>query len=191
MMLRALTVLLVLCGAALTVLIVEKERHPPAPPPVAATAPQSLGQFIALAAPLPAPALTLTPQSGAPKTLSDFAGHWVLVNLWATWCAPCVAEMPALDRLQEKLGSKLAILAVSEDRRGAEAVAPFLARHDVKQLAVFLDPKSTAIDGFGAQGLPTSFLIAPDSKIVGKLEGAAKWDEAPMLDTIERYVAAK
>jgi len=188
-LIRALTVLLVLCGAALAVLLFLSGPNEPISPPVGTTAPQTLGQFIALDAPLPAPALALTTRKGEAKQLADFEGRWLLVNLWATWCAPCVAEMPALDRLQAKLGDKLAILAISEDRRGAEVVDPFLAKAGIKNLAIFLDPKSAALNEFRVQGLPTSFLIGRDGKIVGKLEGAAQWDEEPMLSKIAGYVA--
>jgi thiol-disulfide isomerase/thioredoxin len=166
-------------------------RHEPAPPSAATTAPQSGGQFIALDAPRPAPDLSFTARSGEAKKLADFRGRLVLVNLWATWCVPCVEEMPALDRLQGKLGSDLTIIAISEDRRGAEIVDPFLAKTGIKNLAIYLDPKSTALNEFAVQGLPTSFLIDRDGMIRGKLEGAAKWDEPAMVAILQRYIAAK
>jgi thiol-disulfide isomerase/thioredoxin len=190
-LLRALTVLLVLSGAGLAVWVFRPGRNEPAPPQAATTAPQSVGQFIALDAPLPAPGLSFTARSGEAKKLADFHGRLVLVNLWATWCVPCVEEMPALDRLQAKLGGDLTIIAISEDRRGAEIVDPFLAKTGIKHLAIYLDPKSTALNEFAVQGLPTSFLIDRDGMIRGKLEGAAKWDEAPMLAILQRYIAAK
>ena len=188
----ALTVLLVLCGAALGIMLLRQAPSEPAPQqPQAGTAASSLGHFIALDAKLPAPALAFTARDGAEKHLADFKGQFLLVNLWATWCGPCVEEMPALDRLQTKLGQRLTILAISQDRRGAAVVDPFLAKAGITHLAVFLDPKSAAIDAFGVQGLPTSFLIGRDGMILGKLEGAAKWDEAPMLARLETYIAAK
>jgi thiol-disulfide isomerase/thioredoxin len=191
--LRALTVLLVLCGAALAVLVFRPGRREPVPPQeaVSTTPAQALGQFIALDPKLPAPALAFTTRAGEAESLAAFRGRLVLVNLWATWCVPCVEEMPALDRLQAKLGSDLAILAVSEDRQGAAAVEPFLAQHGVKNLAIELDPKSAATDAFGVQGLPASFLIGGDGMIIGKLVGAAKWDEPAMLAILQRYIAAK
>ena len=79
----------------------------------------ALGQFNPLDQPLPAPALDFVGRDGAAQSLADFHGRWLLVNLWATWCAPCVREMPALDRLQAQLGQKLTVLAISEDRGGA------------------------------------------------------------------------
>jgi thiol-disulfide isomerase/thioredoxin len=188
---RALTVLLILCGAALAVVIFRPGSQQYASPPVAITAPQTLGQFIARDAPLPAPALTMATRTGELKALADFKGAVVLVNLWATWCVPCVEEMPSLDRLQGKLGDQLKILAISEDRRGAEVVDPFLAKIGIKNLAIYLDPKSAALNEFAVQGLPTSFLIDRNGMILGELEGAAKWDEEPMLSLLQRYIAQK
>lgn len=193
MVIRALTVLLVLCGAALAVLVFRPGRPELVPPqPTVSTTPaQAFGQFIALDPRPPAPALAFTTRTGEPKQLADFRGRLVLVNLWATWCAPCVEEMPALDQLQAKLGAGLTILAISEDRRGADLVEPFLTQHGIKNLGIYLDPKSAATDAFGVQGLPTSFLIDDDGKVIGKLEGAAKWDEPAMLAVLQRYIAAK
>ncbi len=194
MAIRAVTVLLILGGAALLVLSLRPARIEPTPEegmpqaPAPSTAGQNLGQFTALTAPLPAPALAFTTRDGAEKQLADFKGKLVLVNLWATWCAPCVEEMPSLDRLQAQLGDKLTILAISEDRQGETAVAPFLAKHGIEHLAIFLDPKSAATTTLGAQGLPTTYLIARDGTIVGKEEGGAAWDSAAMIAKLTPYI---
>ena len=189
-LIRAVTVLLVLCGAALVVLIVRPGRVALVSPQQAAdsvTAPQAEGHFNALSSPLPAPALSFTTRAGEAKRLSDFQGSVVLVNLWATWCVPCVAEMPALDRLQQKLGAHLTILALSEDRN-SQVVEPFLGKLGIKALAVYLDPKAQASVELGAQGLPTTYLIGRDGAIIGKLEGAASWDQPDMVALLERYI---
>ena len=115
----------------------------------------------------------------------------MLVNLWATWCVPCVEEMPSLDRLQAQLGDKLTIVAISEDRQGETVVAPFLDQHAIKHLAIFLDPKTAATNEFGAQGLPTSYLIARDGMIVGKEEGGAQWDSAAMIAKLTPFLEDK
>lgn len=150
---------------------------------------ESLGEFTPLTGRLPAPDLAFTTRDGATKQLKDFRGRVVLVNLWATWCGPCVEEMPSLDRLQARLGTDLTIIALSEDRRGAALVDPFLAKIGIKSLAVYLDPKSAALAAFGVEGLPTSFLIDRDGDLLGKLEGAAVWDSPKMLRLLQPYLA--
>ncbi|HWE74294.1 MAG TPA: TlpA disulfide reductase family protein [Stellaceae bacterium] len=189
---RALTVLLILCGAALLMLSLRParlEKVPQAPANLAAG--QTLGQFTALQAPLPAPTVAFTTREGAQKQLSEFKGKLVLVNLWATWCGPCVEEMPSLDRLQAKLGDKLTVLAISEDRQGDTVVTPFLKKNGIQHLAIFLDPKSAATSELGAQGLPTSYLIARDGTIVGKEEGGADWDSSEMVAKLTPYIEVK
>jgi hypothetical protein len=99
-----------------------------------------------------------------------------------------VREMPSLDRLQAKLGSRLAILAVSEDRGGAHVVDPFLEKLGLAALATYLDPKSALSGELEVTGLPTTFLIDDQGRILGQLEGAAEWDSPRMVRTIERYL---
>ncbi|HYM03597.1 MAG TPA: TlpA disulfide reductase family protein, partial [Stellaceae bacterium] len=146
--------------------------------PGEAPASAAFGQFSPVDPPRPAPALTFAARDGSSLSLADFRGRWLLVNLWATWCEPCVREMPSLDRLQAKLGDHIAVLAVSEDRGAAHAVDPFLEKLALKNLAIYLDPKSAVGQAFGTRGLPTSLLIDPGGRLVGKLEGAAEWDSA-------------
>ncbi len=193
---HALTVLLILCGAALLVLSLRPARMEPTPQgmpqaPATSSASPNLGQFTALLQPLPAPALQFMTREGGEKQLADFTGKLVLVNLWATWCGPCVEEMPSLQRLQAQLGDRLTILAISEDRQGDSVVAPFLDQHGLKSLAIYLDPKAAATSAFAAQGLPTSYLISADGTILGKEEGGATWDEAAMLAKLQPYLAGK
>jgi thiol-disulfide isomerase/thioredoxin len=157
-----------------------------------AGAPQeaALGEFTPLDPPRPAPALSFTGRDGGTLKLADFRGRFVLVNLWATWCGPCVREMPSLDRLQARLGDRLSVLAISEDRGGGHVVEPFLAKLALRRLQIYLDPDSNAQQAFAVRGLPTSFLIDPNGRMLGSLEGAAEWDAAAMVATLERYLKA-
>ena len=93
------------------------------------------GKFAWLEEPRPAPEIAFLTRDGRPRHLADFRGRFVLVNLWATWCGPCVGEMPSLDRAQQKFGDRLQILAISEDRGGGAVVRPFLEMHRVARLA--------------------------------------------------------
>lgn len=147
-----------------------------------------IGEFIPAASPQPAPAISVTDLAGKPVSLDDYKGKFVLLNLWATWCQPCLKEMPSLAALQTKLGPALTIVAVSEDFGGAKIVQPFIAKLGLDKLDVALDPKSTATHAFQVRGLPSSFLIDPDGKVVGKVEGAADWDSDKMRATLAKYL---
>ena len=151
----------------------------------------ALGKFAVVSPPQPAPALRFIARDGAAKQLADFKGRWLLVNLWATWCAPCVKEMPSLDRMQARLGPAADVVAISEDRGGAAAVDRFLAEHAVKTLAIGLDQTGSIANALHIQGLPTSFLIDPQGRIVAKLEGAAAWDVGPTLATLRGLMTVK
>jgi thiol-disulfide isomerase/thioredoxin len=185
--LRTVTVVFVLCLALLGVLLYRFESQPAAV--VASAGPQetALGKFSPRAAPLPAPPLSFADQSGKTVTLADFRGRVVLVNLWATWCAPCIQEMPSLARLQARL-DRLAVLAISEDRRGAEVVSPFVEKLGLSGLGIYLDPKNDVDHALGVEGLPTSILIDRDGRILGELQGAADWDSPNMVKLIEGYL---
>jgi thiol-disulfide isomerase/thioredoxin len=144
-----------------------------------------LGEFIPASPPSPAPRVGFTDAEGKTLDLAGFAGELVLVNLWATWCAPCRREMPSLERLQTRLGSKIAILAISEDRGGGKAVAAFVAKLGLKVLKTYLDPESAVGRAFKVDGLPTSFLIDRQGRILGRVDGEAEWDSPKMLAILD------
>ena len=114
---------------------------------------------------------------GQAMKLSDFRGKTVLLNLWATWCPPCVKEMPSLDRLQAELGGPtFEVVALSVDRGGRVQVEPFYMETDIEHLAMYLDPKMTAMKAMKPQGLPTTLLIDAEGREIGRLAGEAVWD---------------
>jgi thiol-disulfide isomerase/thioredoxin len=147
-----------------------------------------LGEFIPAASPQPAPEISVTDMAGKPVSLTDFKGRFVLVNLWATWCQPCLKEMPSLVALQTRLGSALTVLAISEDRAGARIVQDFVAAHGFDKLAIYLDPNSTVGHAFDARGLPTSILVGADGKLLGRAEGGADWDSDTMRDALAKLL---
>ena len=119
----------------------------------------------------------------------DFHGQAVLLNFWATWCAPCVREMPALDRLQARLGPEgLSVIALSVDRRGLEVVEPFYRRLSIEALDIYLDPANQVARSFTVPGLPTTYLIDPDGQMVGVLAGPAEWDSPDALALMRHYL---
>jgi thiol-disulfide isomerase/thioredoxin len=139
---------------------------------------------------VPAPAVSFSGVDGTPKTLADFSGRVVLLNLWATWCAPCVKEMPALDRLQASFAdSPFTVVALSVDRQGLAAVQPFFTKAGIKHLPVYVDNGGKNMGTLAPRGLPTSWLIGRDGSVLARLEGEAEWDSPAALAVI-RYALA-
>lgn len=136
-----------------------------------------MAAFVKKPAPEPLPAFTFQDGDGKSLTIADFTGKYVLLNLWATWCAPCRLEMPALDRLQAALGSdKFEVVALSLDKDGIEKARKFFADTKIANLKFYIDP--TGKEGFNLKpvGLPTTFLIDPQGREIGRLAGPAEWD---------------
>ena len=115
--------------------------------------------------------------TGAAKTLADFKGRVVLLNVWATWCVPCRKEMPALDRLQKELGSdKFEVVALSVDRGGVDASRKFLDTINISNLKLYVDPTAKMSSPLKIIGMPTTLLINAEGREVGRLIGEAVWD---------------
>jgi thiol-disulfide isomerase/thioredoxin len=118
---------------------------------------------------------------GSATSLKAFAGKTVLLNLWATWCVPCRAEMPALDRLEGALGSdRFAVVAVNVDLRAPERARVFLDEIGVSKLAFYADPSFEIVKDLKkrglALGLPTTILVDGKGCRIGGVEGPAAWD---------------
>lgn len=123
------------------------------------------------------PDVTFFKADGSKTTLKDYAGRGVILNLWATWCAPCVREMPELDALKADLADdNIDVLAVSSDRAGHTAIAEFYKRTNIKNLDALHDPKNVAGRALGVRGLPTTLIINPDGKEVARIVGIHKYD---------------
>lgn len=120
-------------------------------------------------------------------TLADFRNRVVLLNVWATWCVPCRKEMPALDRLQARLGGKdFLVMALSIDLEGVAAVKRFYQEVGVEKLAMYVDPSGRGSHGLGLPGVPTTFLIDRQGREVARKMGAAEWDAPEMLSVIQQ-----
>jgi thiol-disulfide isomerase/thioredoxin len=141
--------------------------------------PLSKGQmaaFVFRSEPQALPEIKFQDAEGKVRTLADWRGKVVLLNLWATWCLPCRQEMPALDRLQKALGSdKFEVVALSVDRKGVDASKKFL--DDIKTgLPLYVDPTARAYADLRAVGLPATLLIDAQGREIGRLLGPAEWD---------------
>jgi thiol-disulfide isomerase/thioredoxin len=146
--------------------------------------------FVLVDPPKPAPPMGFTDLDGKELTLEQFKGKVVVLNLWATWCVPCIKEMPSLERLSAKLKDKgVAVMSISQDRGGAKQVAPFLEKQGLKTLPVYLDPKGAVLRAIGARGLPTTLVIDKEGREIGRLEGDAEWDGPNALALIEHVLA--
>ena len=149
-----------------------------------------IASLTAATKPLEVPNLTFNDADGAAKTLSDFRGKTVLLNLWATWCVPCRKEMPALNNLQTKLGSDaFQVVAINIDTRDAEKPKAFLADGKLTALPYFADKSAKVfqdLKGVGrALGMPTSVLLDGQGCEIATIAGPAEWDSGDAVKLIE------
>ncbi|MEM8772070.1 MAG: TlpA disulfide reductase family protein [Pseudomonadota bacterium] len=123
---------------------------------------------------------------GEAISLADFRGRVVLVNLWATWCAPCLKELPSLDALEGELGSdRFEVAAVASDPKGPEAAAAFLERLEIENLKLYADPQLRFASAIGGSNvLPVSVLYDAQGREIGRLVGAADWSSPEALRLI-------
>jgi thiol-disulfide isomerase/thioredoxin len=143
---------------------------------------ETIPHALAALTPDPAPrqvgAVTFVDAAGKPRTLSAFKGRVVVLNLWATWCAPCVRELPAVARLAATLGpGKVMVVAINAGREDAAATAAFLKAHGAADLAVYRDPDFSLLSAFGSQGLPFSVLIDAKGREFARASGPMGWDD--------------
>jgi thiol-disulfide isomerase/thioredoxin len=146
----------------------------------------------------PAPAVTAPAQlapvafydeNGKKFTLDDFKGKVLLVNLWATWCPPCVLELPALDKLQARLKDKnFKVIAISMDRTSILDVTSFLADKSIDHLKAYWDKNREIPAAWKYDGLPTSYLIGTDGHVIARLDGSYDWAGGKMFDRIAALV---
>jgi thiol-disulfide isomerase/thioredoxin len=140
--------------------------------------------------PLDLPAFTFAGADGKPKSLADFSGKIVLLNIWATWCVPCREEMPALDQLETKLGGKdFAVVAVNIDKGGPDKAASFLKQTGATHLALYTDPSGKLFSTLKTVGMPTTLIIGRDGKEIARLVGPADWASAEAVAVIEAAIA--
>lgn len=138
----------------------------------------------------PIPPLTFQSMDGKEASLDDFKGKVVVLNLWATWCAPCREEMPSLDRLQAQFADRdVVVLALSVDRAGPDRVRQFLDEIGVDAVHVYRDPKAAATRTLKVPGLPATILVDRQGREAGRVLGIAAWDGPAAVAAVEQLLA--
>lgn len=129
---------------------------------------------------------------GRALSLTDFRGKVLLLNLWATWCAPCVREMPALDGLQGRLGKEdFLVLPISLDRKGRSVVETFYKRLGLRHLGIYLDPEVTIAEAFPVDVLPANFLVDRQGRVTAFLRSYVDWEAPEAEAMIRRLIATR
>jgi thiol-disulfide isomerase/thioredoxin len=145
--------------------------------------------FVFLDTPNPATAISFSDAEGRTRSVADFKGKVVLLNVWATWCVPCRTEMPALDRLQASLGGDgFQVVPVSIDRGGLETIRKFYSDIGIRNLAMYVDSSGQVLRQVIAFGLPTTLLIDGAGQEIGRVIGPAEWDAPETIKFVKCFV---
>ncbi|OUR76172.1 hypothetical protein A9Q83_15285 [Alphaproteobacteria bacterium 46_93_T64] len=142
--------------------------------------------------PTPLPDFSFKDSEGKSHNISDFQGKVVLINFWATWCAPCRKEMPSIDRLQGEMASDdFTVLAIGQDLQGIEKVSKFLKALKIKHLAAYNDKTVKSGRAAGVFGLPATLLIDRKGNELARLVGPAEWDSEEAKTLIRAVIDQK
>ena len=148
-------------------------------------------RLVVFARPLAAPAFQLPDLADQTRELADFRGRYVLLNFWATWCAPCVEEMPALERLYQRLHPHgLTVVAISTDTLEAARIEAFARRLNVT-FPVLRDADQAVSKTYGARDLPSTFLLNPQGEVIAAAKGARDWASAQALSYFDELLGVR
>ena len=131
-------------------------------------------------------------KDGSERPLSYYKGKGIVLNFWATWCAPCVREMPQLDRLAALVRENgIEVLTVSEDRLGLEKAAEFYTKNKLTDLPLLIDQKMRVLKAMGVRGLPSTILINAEGMEIGRVLGVAEWDSIETVAFIRKCLKGR
>jgi thiol-disulfide isomerase/thioredoxin len=154
--------------------------------------PPSLSKLELAKEPAAVPDVPFTDADDRERTLADFPGQAQVVNFWATFCAPCVKEMPSLDRLADMVGENgIAVLALSGDREGAPVVARFYEKNDIRHLGIAIDRLSKLARAMNVNGLPTTVLVNAKGQQIGRVVGEVQWDDPDAVAYLRKCLAPR
>jgi thiol-disulfide isomerase/thioredoxin len=162
------------------------QKAAPANEQAVAEAPAPAGKVDRSHAGKPAPQTGFLDPDGQETNLAELEGKPVLVNLWATWCAPCVQEMPTLDKLAAAEGGKLQVLAISQDMGGPEKVDAFFEKHRFTTLEAYRDPKMQLMTDLEVEVLPTTILFDAEGREQWRVTGQLDWQGAEAGDLLKQ-----
>lgn len=152
----------------------------------------AVARFVLAKTPKPLPDLEFQDADDKPLRFAEFRGRALLINFWATWCVPCVKEMPSLDRLQAALPrDKFLVLPLSIDGPTKPKVAPFYKDRKLGHLGIYFDKGRKAMQGLDVSLLPTSILVDPMGRELGRLEGDADWDMPEGIALMKAAIASQ
>lgn len=182
-------VLAAVAGLAAWLIVVNSPRHASVVGDSCTGAADEIAHFAPTAPPAPLPDEPFSRADGSAARFADYEGTPMVVNFWATWCAPCVREMPALQSLQAAVaGDGIEVLTISEDRGGGEVVRDFLAKHGLERLSLLTDPQGKVLRALGIGGLPTTLLVDAAGREVGRVIGIAEWDTPAVVAAVRACV---
>lgn len=148
----------------------------------------SPGNLLYAAKLTPAPDFTLKQLGGKSVSLSHFRGRYVFLNFWASWCLPCLEEMPSMEKLYRQFKSdRFEMLAVSLDRQGVTKVKPFVKEHGFT-FPVLLDESNSTFDLFELAGIPATFILNPEGEIIEKLQGSRDWSKTEVFKYFDQLL---
>jgi thiol-disulfide isomerase/thioredoxin len=132
--------------------------------------------------PLPMPAYELQEKTGNKVALKSLTGTVTVVNIWATWCGPCVKELPSLDNLQRTVEKKrIKVIGVAQDRFSEEVVPKFIDKLKLKKITILLDSRSEMMRAHKVTGLPTTLFLDRSGNEVARLNGAIDWSSEDVI----------
>lgn len=181
--------LAVLIFMGLTAAVIVSLSHPlsAAEPGKCSGGDKLFGGYQLLDPPRPVTARPFFDVQGGQRRLSEHRGRGVVLNFWATWCAPCIREMPEFDRLKTLVAENgIDVLALSEDRKGVDRVRKFYKMAEIKNLDILIDDQGSILRDSTVRGLPTTLLINADGMEVARVQGAAVWDTKDVVAFIRR-----
>jgi thiol-disulfide isomerase/thioredoxin len=178
-------------GAASWVIFGNSTPHASAEGAACREKPQQLNNLQLATTPRPLPDAVLLKDGTIEIALTEYAGRALVMNFWATWCAPCIREMPALNRLSAGASSSVVVLPVSQDREGGPIVRKFLDVNKLTNLPALIDPKGQLARALKVTNLPTTVLFSRQGREIGRLVGIAEWDQAEVRRYLRRCLNAR